>query len=371
MSDQRLSGIPEAFKHAPLASAPPGVVQNLENPQSRTYQLWIVSAVFVALSVSFMIVRLYAKLFIQRSRTWDDYACLAALAGIISYTGVTIASMSQPGAGKHLWDTVISDYSDQGFIESVVSTAIYGPVIFLVKLALFLLYLHLFGRLRWLKLLVWGGIVFTGLFYIPAIFIAFILCGPSKGETWLDRSMTSKCRHGAQDYGVAHGTINVLSDFYLLIIPIPAVLSLKMPMNKKIGVIAIFMTGFFTCIVSTVALGLRIIYNKSLDITWNVVTLYIMTIVEMNVGLMVACMPSVATVFKHHGGCVASFFGSLSAKFRSRSSQRGRSEKYKSNKSSPDSSVDGGRPYLPKMETYAELRVGPGAQGIMMPGPVV
>ncbi|KAL8860624.1 MAG: hypothetical protein Q9178_002977 [Gyalolechia marmorata] len=367
--------MPDAYKHVPLASPPPGVVQNLENPQSRTYQVWIVSAVFVALSISFMIVRLYAKIAIQRSRTWDDYACVAALVGIMSYTGVTIAALSQPGAGRHLWDTVIGDYTAQGFVQSVVSTALYGPVIFLVKLALFLLYLHLFGRLRWLKWLVWFGILFTGLFYIPGVFIPFTLCAPTKGETWLERSMTPKCRNGAQDYGVAHGTINVLSDFYLLIIPIPAVLSLKMPMEKKIGVIAIFMTGFFACIVSTVALGLRIIYNNSVDITWNVVTLYIMTIVEMNVGLMVACMPSVATVFKHHGGSVGSFFGSLSARIRSAgTSRRALSEKSKSNGYySPDSSEVERRPNNRpgRSETYFELRDGPGAQGIVLPGPVV
>lgn len=257
MPAQQLRGMPEAFKYVPLASPPPGDVQNLENPQSRSYQVYIISAVFVALSISFMTFRLYAKAAIQRSRTWDDCwfhfvpylrlcryclktRCLCSCvskftdlrlftllrlikvqAGILSYVGVTIASLSQPGGGKHLWDTVIGDYSEQGFIESVVSTAIYGPVIYLVKLALFLLYLHLFGRLRWLKWLVWWGIAMTGLFYIPAIFIAFILCAPTRGGTWLERSMSPKCRNGLLDYGVAQGTMNVLSDFYLLIIPIP------------------------------------------------------------------------------------------------------------------------------------------------------
>ncbi|KAL8670251.1 MAG: hypothetical protein Q9168_005203 [Polycauliona sp. 1 TL-2023] len=298
-------------------------------------------------------------------------ACVAALVGILGFVAVTIASFSQPGGGKHLWDTVIGDYSDQGFIEFVTSTAIYGPVIFLVKLALFLLYLHLFGRLRWLKWLVWSGIAITGLFYIPGIFIAFILCAPRNGETWLERSMTAKCRNGLQDYGVAQGTVSVVSDFYLLIIPIPA------------------------CIVSTVALGLRIIYNKSVDITWNVVTLQIMTsvtpiplpppllslppfdidktrsIVEMNVGLIVACMPSAATVSKHHGGSVNSFFGSLSARLRSLTSRRVISEKSRSDGYSPGSSVDGGRHKRPKSQTYAELRIGPGGRGGFMPGPVV
>lgn len=57
-------------------------------------------------------------------------------------------------------------------------------------------------------------------------------------------SFKSKCRNGLQDYGVAQGTINLLSDFYLLVVPIPAVLALQLPKKKKIGVIAIFMTGF-------------------------------------------------------------------------------------------------------------------------------
>ncbi|KAL8817849.1 MAG: hypothetical protein Q9223_003389 [Gallowayella weberi] len=292
-------------------------------------------------------------------------------AGIITYIGVTIAGESQPGAGKHLWDTVIGDYTNQGFLESLVSIAIYGPVIFLVKLALFLLFLHLFGRLRWLKWLVWFGIGFTFLFYFSGVIVAFTLCAPTKGRDWLDMSMTPKCRYGNQDYGIAQGTINVFSDFYLLVIPIPAVLSLQLPMSKKLGVIAIFMTGFLACIVSTVALGLRIIYNKTIDITWNVVTLYIMTIVEMNVGLMVACMPSVATVFKHHGGPVGSFFGSLSAKIRSLTSRRALSEKSRSNQYSPDSSLGGERRIQPKRESYIELKHGPGAHDIVAPGPVV
>ncbi len=72
MSAQQVGPISEAFKNVPLASPPPGVVQNLENPQSRSYQVYIISAVFVALSIFFMAVRVYAKVAIQRSRTWDD-----------------------------------------------------------------------------------------------------------------------------------------------------------------------------------------------------------------------------------------------------------------------------------------------------------
>lgn len=62
----------------------------------------------------------------------------------------------------------------------------------------------------------------------------------------------------------------------------------------------------------------------------------------MNVGLIVACMPSAANVFKHRGGSVGSFFGSLGARLRSVTSQRVLSDKPKSNQYSPGSNVDGG-----------------------------
>ncbi|KAI4170114.1 MAG: hypothetical protein LQ348_007176 [Seirophora lacunosa] len=360
-SAQELTGTVVDPLDFPLASPPPGAVQNLANPESRAYQIYAISAVFLALTISFLLIRLYAKLYIQRSRTWDD--------SVISYTGVIITVVSEPGGAKHLWDTTIGDFSDKGFIEELVVVALYGPVIFLVKLALFLLYLHLFGRLRWLRWLVWLGILVTGCFYVSGPIVVFTLCAPSRGDSWLGMSFKSKCRNGLQDYGVAQGTINLLSDFYLLVVPIPAVLALQLPKKKKIGVIAIFMTGFLACIVSTVALGLRITYNKTADITWNVITLYIMTIVEMNVGLMVACMPSIATVFRHHADSIGSLLGRISSKLRSLSSRRdtasysrrggggGAAEK---SRYSPESSVGGGgsssssRPRSSR--TYVELR---------------
>ncbi|KAL8762941.1 MAG: hypothetical protein Q9184_001163 [Pyrenodesmia sp. 2 TL-2023] len=139
----------------PLASPPPGVIQNLENPHSRTYQIYVVSAVFLGLTISFLLVRLYAKLYIQRSRSGDDCPSRPLIeaqwtltartdtsqADLITYISIIIAAESEASGGKHIWDTTIGDYSNKGFTLQVISVALYGPVIFLVKLALFLLYL--------------------------------------------------------------------------------------------------------------------------------------------------------------------------------------------------------------------------------------
>ncbi|MCJ1254964.1 hypothetical protein MMC24_002780 [Lignoscripta atroalba] len=303
----------------PLAPPPPGVTPNFVNPESRTDQIYVISAVWLAFMILMMMVRMYAKFFVLRSRTWDDYACLGAMAGIIAYVGLTIAEV-QTGYGKHKWNTTVGEFTNEHQIETVVSVAIYGPVIFLVKLAIFLLLLHLFSRLRWLRYLVYTGIAITGLFYFSGVIVAFVLCGPSPGQDYLAASMTPRCMKLAR-YGVAQGVANVLSDFYLLFIPIPAIWSLQLPTRKKIGVSSIFMTGLFACIVSCVSLRLRVLYQNTTDITWDVITLFIMSIVEMNVGLIVACMPSVATVVHHHGAAFSAFFDTLGGKFHSFSSK--------------------------------------------------
>ena len=42
----------------------------------------------------------------------------------------------------------------------------------------------------------------------------------------------------------ASGVFNVLSDFAILIVPMPTVWNLQMPMRKKLLVMGVFATGF-------------------------------------------------------------------------------------------------------------------------------
>lgn len=53
---------------------------------------------------------------------------------------------------------------------------------------------------------------------------------------------TARCQK-TLTIGVIQSAVGIASDFYLLIIPIPAVYALQMPLRKKIGVIGIFMSG--------------------------------------------------------------------------------------------------------------------------------
>ena len=53
---------------------------------------------------------------------------------------------------------------------------------------------------------------------------------------------TPRCAR-TRTLGQIQGAVNVVSDFYLLVIPIHAVWTLQMPRRKRLGVIGIFMVG--------------------------------------------------------------------------------------------------------------------------------
>lgn len=119
----------------------------------------------------------------------------------------------------------------------------YCPTIFFAKLSLLLLYLRLFSLNRIIKYAIYFGIMANLVFYATNAVIFGVLCLPRHGQTWLELTLTAKCwRTILLDY--VQGIFGVVSDFYIFIIPIPPVIKLKLPLRKKVGVLAIFATGF-------------------------------------------------------------------------------------------------------------------------------
>lgn len=112
----------------------------------------------------------------------------------------------------------------------------------MAKLSIFLLYFRLFSPNPRTRGFIYFGIAFTGIFYTFASLFPIIACSPRKGETRLASLASARC---AQDkiLGYVMTVFNVVSDFYLLIIPMPVVWNLQMPTRKKVEVSAVFLVG--------------------------------------------------------------------------------------------------------------------------------
>ena len=134
---------------------------------------------------------------------------------------------------------VISDNSSQLFI---VADVIYSPTILMAKLSLLWLYLEVFGPNPKIRYSIYLGILFVTLFY-TGTFIAFcVLAIPRPGQSLLS-IILSKGVALAMPLSIIQGAVNVASDFYIFILPIPGVLQSQFPLKWKIGICATFAAG--------------------------------------------------------------------------------------------------------------------------------
>lgn len=129
---------------------------------------------------------------------------------------------------------------------ALVLEAVYGPFIWSIKLSLFVLYVQVFRPLRWLRYLAYAGAVTTGLLYLAIMVAVIVLCVPRNGGhselAYLTALDSPKCSN-AQSIVILLGVMGLLSDLYLVILPLPAVWKLQLPFRRKLAVSAMFFTG--------------------------------------------------------------------------------------------------------------------------------
>ena len=119
---------------------------------------------------------------------------------------------------------------------------LYIPGIFLAKLSILLLYLRVFVPVKWSKTyfavhtILWSNF----LFYLTNIPTEIWICIPRE-RIW-DPTVDGHCLNNDAVI-VTGGVINVISDFAILLIPLVCIGRLQMPLNRKIGISAVFATG--------------------------------------------------------------------------------------------------------------------------------
>ncbi|KAL8935111.1 MAG: hypothetical protein Q9211_004878, partial [Gyalolechia sp. 1 TL-2023] len=298
MPSNTLPGVDPADQ--PLASPPPGQTANLAHPASNAYHAYITAAICIFLILVFSILRIYSNVYIRDHRTLDDYPFMLASVCVLVYISLVVALLSKGLFGTHVWDLTLGDLRNTPFLLVLLLESLWGPFVWFIKLSLFLLYLHLFEPLRWIKKVVWMGIVVTGLFYFSITVAKLAMCAPRGSQTYIMAFSTARCSR-AKVLGVITGAFNIVSDLYLLVIPIPAILGLQVSTARKRGLLAIFMTGFIAVIASILGIVYRIKVNSDMDDTWKIVPFYLAVLVEMTCGIVVICMPAMAQIARHRG----------------------------------------------------------------------
>jgi len=182
------------------------------------------------------------------------------------------------------------------FYGGIFGSLTYGLATLFIKTSILFFYLRLpsersFKFVTCMVLLVaWGYCLFGSFTWLFA-------CRPVK-KYW-DLTVDGTCFNFKTAFFVG-GAMNVATDVVMLLLPIWVLRPLRLPRKQKIGVTLILMTGSFVCVVSAVRLGLIPSTMINPDLTWIGSSGFVWCIIEMNTGIICACLPSLKTIAKYH-----------------------------------------------------------------------
>ncbi|KAJ3478520.1 hypothetical protein NLG97_g8559 [Lecanicillium saksenae] len=94
----------------------------------------------------------------------------------------------------------------------------------------------------------------------------------------------------------ANGALSVALDLMMILIPLGEVVQMQMHWKKKAGVIFMFLLGTFVTVVSTLRLLSVSQFSELVNITWKFYGVALWSTVEINVGLICTCLPTMRLI---------------------------------------------------------------------------
>ncbi|KAF2726751.1 hypothetical protein EJ04DRAFT_480099 [Polyplosphaeria fusca] len=289
---------PDMLAHIPAGIPPNGTTSNLINPPSRENQTKTVMYASLVIMVIPLILRLYTRARIQRSFGADDYLVIVSAICVGGYCGVLHYMLDGP-LGEHVWDVSLASIGAPFQKSNLASQALICLAALFTKTTLLVLYLRIFRPSYHATIMIWAGIAVIVVAYIAFAVAAIAVYVPAPGheEQWGMTKDSSKTT-ALMNITSVSGVFGIVSDFYILFIPMHLVVGLHLPFGKKVGVCGIFLTGFLACICSIVGTVFRFQARPSLDPLWSTVTAYSLGVIEVCVGIICSCLPVIFVFIK-------------------------------------------------------------------------
>ncbi|KAF2658330.1 hypothetical protein K491DRAFT_276662 [Lophiostoma macrostomum CBS 122681] len=272
-----------------------------------------VNGVCVGLVYFALIMRFISRMKIKTKIGLDDW--LIALAALLVTSHVICLIVAcHYGMGRHaIFVTNVRTFS----IIMLVAQTFYNLCIATVKLSILCLYARIFQRtLGWFTPTLYVTALFVFLYTVPQCFVYIFQCVPIS-SLWTEYGPGYRvvCINFKTAI-IAFGIINIITDWFILALPIPVVLGLRLDTRKKWSICSLFLIGFAVCVMSIV----RLFYAKrveTVDPSWDYISISVVSTIECTTGILAACMPTWRPLFKSLRGKITSYVRSSSGHSRS------------------------------------------------------
>ncbi|KAJ3567639.1 hypothetical protein NPX13_g6699 [Xylaria arbuscula] len=237
----------------PVTAPPPGVAPNYDEPRSMGPD-FVLLGIFLSLSLAAVLTRIFVRFRFTKNWGWDDYTCVIAAAGSLAYA-IHYGQAMKAHPGKHMSDVNASSnpiaIAGQAFTRITIAT-----------------------------------IVILTLTYIPLASLSAAFKATCDNLTsFIDNPFCSGYSIPALLFSAI---FNVVTDVWLLLLPFPLLINLKLRPRQKLGLALVFAAGVGACSASIARLAKIIIDRGSANSSWSQGIISQFSIAEINIGIIVA-----------------------------------------------------------------------------------
>ncbi|CEL10445.1 hypothetical protein ASPCAL13564 [Aspergillus calidoustus] len=251
--------------------------------------------VSIAIAVVQIVVvpaRFYTRYIQHVTCTLDDYLIIPALIASLGQSALYIVLLQVAGLGYHFKYIQQTPEKLIALQKGLLANQIldFPFTVTPAKLSILLFYLRIFET-RSFKMLSYivGSLVLchgTGVF-----FAAIFQCWPIQ-YTWDKKIVGGSCFNQQAFYRYV-SLPNILTDFVILIMPMPLVWKLQTRLTHKLALTGVFLLGGLGLVTSILRMVIFFQESALTDPTWTSVNLGIWTVLEGGIIIIAACLPSI------------------------------------------------------------------------------
>ncbi len=273
-----------------------------------------VTIIFIVLATIFVAARFYTRTLIVRSIKQDDWWILGAWLLAVGFSSAICAGVGY-GLGKHKSDISDDDFAALRKAEYAFSI-LYNPCLMVTKTSIIIFYLSVMSKdvdavFKWCN---WITLAVTNVVGTALTFYNIFQCtNPVSAGYRYPTPESAHCTDIVTLY-LSSAPVNIITDIAILFLPMPILTGMRLPKKQKIILIVTFSFGAFVAVVDVIRLaylqnaaaarlktvktdtGIRTIRDDN-DFSWDSSLSFMWSAVEVNLGIICACVPSLKPLF--------------------------------------------------------------------------
>ncbi|KAJ5611868.1 hypothetical protein N7528_008973 [Penicillium herquei] len=272
---------------------------NVDYSESRAAEVNTIGWVFTGIAIVTVSLKIFSRVDTKRAG-WDDFFIFFSMALSIIATALVSYSVTL-GFGRHT-AAVVAEHG----MERYEKTAYWQIIAFPFNIGAFsfpnisisILIVDLLDPNPLRKWALYGMSIFQVIIAIISVFIVFFQCNPV-AMLWkptLDGTCWSSDVFDDFSYFVSGYT--AMTDIILAIVPILAFWKLQMPFSTKLSVCIMMGLTLLSAIVTIVKATYLHLFTNHTDPLWIPVPLVLWGLIEQNVVIVAACIPTLRPFFR-------------------------------------------------------------------------